>query len=72
VPVELGEALAELVDRAAIELARRHDIVAGAHQGVQRQQLRRMAAAQDRPARPPSSAATRSSSTALVGFMMRE
>ncbi len=44
-PAELGEALAELVDRAAIELARRHDIVARSHQGVQCQQLRRVARA---------------------------
>jgi hypothetical protein len=52
VPVEFGEALAELVDRAAIKLAGGGDIVARAHQGVQREQLRRMArrAGQRRPA----------------------
>ena len=42
VPVELGEAVVELVDRTAIKLACRHDVLAGAHQRVQRQQLRGM------------------------------
>ena len=43
VPVELGKSLAELVDRAAIELTRRYDVVAGAHQRVQRDELGGMA-----------------------------
>ncbi len=38
-PVELREALAELVDRAAIELARGDDLVAGSHQRVQGDEL---------------------------------
>ncbi len=42
-PVEFGEALGELIDRAAIKLARGDDLAAGAHQRVQGQQLRGMA-----------------------------
>ena len=34
--------MAELVDRAAIELAHRHELVAGLHHGVKDQSLRRM------------------------------
>jgi hypothetical protein len=44
-PVEFGEALVELVDRTAIELARGHEFIARAHQRVEGQKLRGMAAA---------------------------
>ena len=39
-PAEVPEGMAELVDRAAIELACGDEIVARRHQGVQRDQLR--------------------------------
>ena len=42
VPVELLEGMAELIDRAAIELAGRNEVVAGLHERVEDQKLRAM------------------------------
>ncbi len=61
----------ELRERAAIESARRHDLIARRSDGRQCQELRRLPARQTSAATPFSSDATRSSSTAVVGFMMR-
>ena len=43
VPAEILERVVELVDRAAIELLRRHELVARLHQAVEHQHLRGMA-----------------------------
>ena len=70
-PAEALDGMAELVDRAAIELLRRDDLVARLHQRVEDEELRGVPDATASAAVPPSSAAMRSSSTAVVGFMMR-
>ena len=44
-PAVFLEGVVELVDRAAVELTRRHDLVAGRKQRVERQMLRRMSRA---------------------------
>ena len=73
VPAELREGLAELGERAAIELARRQELVARRHQREERQDLRRVAReVAATAARPPSRLAMRSSSTATVGLVRRE
>ena len=43
VPVELLERVIELVDRAAVELPARHELVAGLHQRVEHDRLRGVA-----------------------------
>ena len=68
VPAEALERVVELVDRAAIELARRDELVAGRHQRMEDETCAAWPEATARPAVPPSSAAIRSSSTALVGL----
>ena len=45
-PAEGFEGMVELVDRPAIELAHRHEFIAGLHDGVEHQHLRRMARGQ--------------------------
>ena len=42
-PAELGEAVRELVERAAVELLGGHDLAARLHQGVEHDELRGMA-----------------------------
>ena len=71
VPAEILEGVIELVDRAAIELFRRHEFIAGRHRLCMTSTCAAWPDATARPAVPPSSAATRSSSTALVGLPMR-
>ena len=69
---EARQGIAEQVVRAAVERTRGDDVPARAGEGGDGQQQRRLAAGHgDRPT-PPSSAAMRSSSTALVGLEMRE
>src|SRR4029077_8721168 len=40
VPVELSKAVIELIDRSAIELTGRHDLIPRSHQGMKRDELR--------------------------------
>ena len=72
VPAELLEGVVELVDRAAIELPRGDELVAGLQQHMEcPSNCAACPEAAASAAVPPSSAATRASSTACVGFMMR-
>ena len=72
VDAELLERVLEEVVRAAVDRARRDDVVAGFGDVQHGDRLGRLTAEASRRAPvPPSSAATRSSTTAWVGFWMR-
>ena len=61
----------ELGDRAAVEAARGDDVVAGARERRERQELRRLPELVATAPIPPSRLARRSSSAATVGLPMR-
>ena len=69
---EARQRLGQQIDRAAVERGRGDDVVAGAEQRRDGEMHRRHAARRADRADPPSSAASRSSSTAVVGLEMRE
>ena len=69
---ELGQGVGEEVVGAAVEARAADDVVAGAGEVEDGERLGRLARGRPRAApTPPSSAATRSSKTAVVGFMIR-
>jgi hypothetical protein len=67
----VAEGVREQVPGAAVEIGGTDEIVAGLAEVLDREGRCRLARARASAATPPSIAATRSSSTSQVGFMIR-
>ena len=68
---ELGEGLGEQGPRSAVQAAGGDEVLSRMHDRQQGRGDGRLAAGEHQPAAPPSSAASRFSSTSFVGFISR-